>query len=172
MFACALLILSVLALLVLLVLGKGYWFAQKKHPPSGSELQPIDVEAFRNLIDEKEEAYLREHLSAASFRRVHRERMLAAIEYVKAAYGNAGILVKIAEAARESSDPEVATAAGKLFDNAVQLRWDAVQVIPRLCLKVLLPGTSQAPRNLFDHYDMVTSQALVLGRVASSRKNA
>jgi len=172
MFAYSLVILSVLALLVLLALGKGYWFARKTHTASRSELQAIDVEAFRNLIDENEEAYLREHLSGANFRRVHRERMLAAIEYVKAAYGNAGILVKIAEAARESSDPEVATAAGKLFDNAVQLRWDAVQVIPRLYLKVLLPGMSQAPRNLFDHYDMVASQALVLGQVASSRKNA
>jgi hypothetical protein len=93
--------------------------------------------------------------------------MLAAVEYVRAAYANAGILVRIAEAARESADPKTAEAAGKLFDNAVQLRWYAVQVIPRLYFKMLFPGTSRAPRNLFDRYDILTHQALVLGRLGS-----
>lgn len=166
-FAYFLVFLSILGLIALLLLGKGHWFARKAEVPSVSGLVPIDVEAFRNLIDESEELYLRERLPGHEFRKIHRERMLAAVEYVRAAYANAGILVKIAEAARESADPQMAEAAGKLFENAVQLRWYAVQVIPRLYFKVVFPGTSRAPRKLFDRYDILTRQALVLGRVGS-----
>jgi hypothetical protein len=165
-FAYILVFVSVLGFAALLLLAKGYWFARKSEIPSTSELVPIDVDAFRNLIDENEELYLRERLPGGEFRRVHRERMLAAVEYVRAAYANAGVLVRIAEAARESADPQMAEAAAKLFDNAVQLRWYAVQVIPRLYFKMLFPGTS-APRNLFDRYESVTHQAFVLGRWGS-----
>lgn len=166
-FAYFLVFFSILGLAALLILGKGHWFARKAEVPSVSGLVPIDVDAFRNLIDENEELYLRQRLPGSEFRRIHRQRMLAAVEYVRAAYANAGILVRIAEAARESADPQVAEAAGKLFENAVQLRWYAVQVIPRLYFKVVFPGTNRAPRNLFDRYDILTRQALVLGRVGS-----
>ncbi|HET8826673.1 MAG TPA: hypothetical protein VFM77_16150 [Terriglobales bacterium] len=167
-FAYTLVLVSVLGLIALLLLAKGYWFARSTELPNTSELLPIDVNAFRNLIDENEEHYLRERLPGGEFRRVQRERMLAAVEYVRAAYANAGILVRIAEAARESADPQMAEAAGKLFDNAVQLRWYAVQVVPRLYFKMLFPGASGAPRNLFDRYDILTHQALVLGRLGSA----
>jgi len=166
-FAYLLVFLSILGLTALLVLGKGQWFARRTEVPSISGLVPIDVDAFRNLIDESEELYLRERLPAFEFRKVHCERMLAAVEYVRAAYANAGILVRIAESARESPDPQMAEAAAKLFDNAVQLRWYAVQAIPRLYVRMLLPGTSSTPGKLFDRYDIVTRQALVLGRVGS-----
>jgi hypothetical protein len=168
-FAYLLVFLSILGLTALLILGKGYWFARNTEVPSVSRLVPIDVDAFRNLIDESEELYLRERLPGIEFRKVHCERMLAAVEYVRAAYANAGILVRIAEAARESADPQMAETAGKLFDNAVQLRWYAVQVIPRLYFRMLFPGTSVAPRNLLDRYDMITHAALVLERVGSGR---
>jgi hypothetical protein len=166
-FAYFLVILSVVGLLVLLALARGHWFARPEQVPGVSDLQAIDVEAFRNLIDESEEAFLRENLPPRQFRRVHRERMLAAVEYVRGAFQNAGILVMIAEAARESNDQEVAAAALKLFDNAVRLRWYTAQVIPQLYLKVLLPGSSHAPRQLFDRYDALTRQAIVLGRLGS-----
>ena len=171
-FAYALVVLSALGLVVLLLLAKGYWFARSTKIPSPADLHAIDVEAFRNLIDEEEEAYLRSHLPAVEFRRVHRERMLAAVEYVRAAYHNAGILVRIAEAARESADPQVGEAAARLFDNATRLRWYAAQVVPQLYFKVLFPGANKAPRQLFDRYDTLTRQAIVLGRLGSAERNA
>ena len=163
--------LSIAALATLLLLARGQWYAKQDQPAGMAELQAIDVEAFRNLVDEQEVAYLRESLPWTEFRRVHRERMLAAIEYVWAAFGNAGILVSIAEAARESADPQVVAAAERLFDNATHLRWYAIQVIPRLYLSMLFPGTGHSPRNLFDRYDAVTRQALVLGGLAAAGRN-
>ncbi|PYQ43466.1 MAG: hypothetical protein DMG99_06570, partial [Acidobacteria bacterium] len=40
-------------------------------------IQPLDLEAFRNLTDAAEDEYLRRHLRPADFRRVRRERLRA-----------------------------------------------------------------------------------------------
>ncbi len=165
-------ILSALALVALVFLARGHWLSRAVAVAHPSQLQPIDVDAFRNLTDESEEAYLREKLPFGEFRRVHRERMLAAVDYVRGAYRNAGILVQIAQAARESTDTAISEAAGNLFENAVQLRWYAFQVIPRLYLGVLLPGRSHAPRRLVDKYDTLARQALVLSCLGSTGQNA
>ena len=166
-FAIFLVVLCALGLATILLLAKGLWFHPRAENRNPSKLQPIDVEAFRNLIDENEEAFLRGNLSPPEFRRVHRERMLAAAEYVRAAYWNAGVLVKIAEATRESQDPQIAEAAARLFGNAVALRWSSAQVIPRLYLGVVFPGGRNAARNLLERYDSIARQALVLSGMAS-----
>ena len=165
-------ILSALALVGLVFLARGHWFSRSVAVTHPSQLQPIDVDAFRNLMDESEEEYLREKLPSGEFRRVYRERMLAAVDYVRGAYCNAGILVQIAQAARESTDPAISEAAGNLFENAVQLRWYAFQVIPRLYLGVLFPGHNHAPRRLVDKYDTLARQALVLSCMGSMGQNA
>jgi len=161
-------ILSALALVTLVLLARGHWSglgSDVRHP---SELQPIDVNAFRNLIDENEEAYLRDSLSPGEFRRLHRERMLAAVDYVRGAYRNAGVLVQIAQTARESADPAIASAAENLFENAVRLRLYAIRVIPRLYVNALLPGRSLAPQRLVERYDSLTRQAVVLSCMSST----
>ena len=162
-------ILSVLALVTLVLLARGHWSVQASNVRHPTELQPIDVNAFRNLIDESEEAYLRDTLPPGEFRRLQRERMLAAVDYVRGAYRNAGVLVQIAQTARESADPAIASAAENLFENAVRLRLYAVRVIPRLYVNALLPGRSFAPQRLVERYDSLTRQAVVLSCMGSAR---
>ena len=41
----------------------------------GGLTEPVDLAAFRNLVDPAEEAYLREHLPPPAFREVERARM-------------------------------------------------------------------------------------------------
>ncbi|MGA2347943.1 MAG: hypothetical protein ABSF93_18170 [Candidatus Sulfotelmatobacter sp.] len=48
-----------------------------------AQLEPIDVAAFRNLIDPAEDEYLRRHLSAAQFRKTQRARLRARAAYVR-----------------------------------------------------------------------------------------
>jgi len=155
-------ILSALALVAFVFLAKGHWFGAAASVPHPSELQPIDVDAFRNLIDESEEEYLRETLHSREFRRIHCERMMAAVEYVRGAYRNAGILVQIAQAAKESPDPAIALAAEKLFEGAIQLRLYAFRVIPMLYVSALFPGRNRAPHGLLERYDALTRHARVL----------
>src|SRR5258708_39566654 len=85
-----------------------------------AQLRPIDVDAFRNLIDEREGEYLRTHLPMREFRGVHRERMLAAVEYVWCATRNTSILMSLGEAAKQNSDPTWGAAADKIRENALR----------------------------------------------------
>ena len=61
--------------------------------------------------------------------------MFAAAEYVRGAVRNAGILIRLAEAAKNDPDPAVSAAAEKLLDNALDLRLYAFQVVPRLYMR-------------------------------------
>lgn len=128
-----------------------------------AQLRPIDVDAFRNLIDEREEEYLRAHLPMREFRSVHRERMMAAVEYVWCATRNTSILMSLGEAAKQSADPAVVVAADKLLENALRLRLYAIQSLPRLYLSMVLPHSSAAPHLIAEIYDTMTRQAIVIG---------
>src|SRR5690242_13205176 len=78
--------------------------------------RPVDLQAFRNLIDPAEDEFLRTRLPAAQFRRIHRRRLFAALHYINAASKNAGILVKAGEAARQSPDPQTAAAGEQMVE--------------------------------------------------------
>src|SRR4249920_2495910 len=73
-------------------------------------LNSVDLEAFRNLIDEEEERFLRANLPPAEFRRVQRQRLRAAIDYIGGASQNAKILIHLGQISRNSPDPHVAEA--------------------------------------------------------------
>ena len=152
-----------LGLFVILYLAKGL------RPKGGdlceltARLRPIDVNAFRNLMDEREEEYLRAHLPLKEFRSVHRERMLAAVEYVWCATRNTSILISLGEAAKQSMDPAVVIAADKLIENSQRLRLYAMQALPRMYVSMLFPSASRAPEFIADTYDTMVRQAVMLG---------
>jgi hypothetical protein len=156
-------VLGVMALLLIVYLAKGRHGTGGNLDHLASQLRPIDVEAFRNLIDEREEEFLRAHLPAREFRGIHRERSLAAVEYVWCAAQNAAILIRLAEAAKLDADPATSAAAGKLLENALRLRLYAFQAVPRLYLGILLPWAGGKPGFVADTYDTMTRQVVMLG---------
>jgi hypothetical protein len=127
------------------------------------QLRPIDVSAFRNLIDHSEREYLRTHLSSKDFRRIQRERMLAASEYVRCAARNAGILIRLGHASLNDPDPSVASVAASMLENAMRLRLHALQSLPKIYVSILLPGINWMPQGLPEGCDKVNRQALILG---------
>lgn len=155
--------LSFVALLVIFHLAKGHHGTGRDLDQLARELRSLDVNAFRNLIDEREEQYLRENLPRDEFRVIQRERKLAAIEYIQCAAKNAAILIRLAEAAQSSPDPAIALAANKLLENAFRLRLYAFRVVPRLYLSMLMPGLNPVPSGLADSYDTITRQVVMLG---------
>ncbi len=120
-----------LALVFLVRLTKGLALSANVLEEPTEHIRAVDVEAFRNLIDPGEEEYLRTNLSPAEFRRIQRERLRAAVEYVSCAAHNAAILLRLADAGRRSSNPATAEAAQKLVDNALRLRLYALHAIPQ-----------------------------------------
>jgi hypothetical protein len=101
--------------------------------------RPVDLEAFRNLTDPREEQYLRERLAPAEFRAVQRERLRAAVGYVRRAAHNASLLLRVGEAARRSSDTEIVKAADELVASALRLRIYALLAVGLLHVRILLP---------------------------------
>ncbi len=122
----------------------------------------VDLEAFRNLVDRSEEEYLRRRLPARQFRQVQRERLGAAIAYIRGAAHNATVLLRVGEAARRSPDPAVAEAGEKLVQNALRLRLYAVQAVARLSAAMIFPGMSSVSGSLVESYEQMTRQVVRL----------
>ena len=163
MITIALVILSALALLFLIRLAKGQAIASRLNDNPAESIRFVDVEAFRNLIDPDEEEYLRSKLQPAVFRKIQRERLRAAAEYIVCAAHNAAVLLSLAEAARSSPDPGVAAMAEKLRDNAIRLRLYALQAIPRIYISMVLPAGRPSPVRVADRYEQMTRQVVLLG---------
>lgn len=160
-FAAVLLLLGLAALFAFL------YFARANRSRDdlerlASRLRRVDVDAFLNLTDEREEEFLRDRLPPPEFRKLQRERTLAAIEYVWVAGKNASILIRLAEAARHHADSEIATAGQKLLDRALRLRLYALATIPRLCLGMVFPRTIGS-RAVAESYGTMVRQVVMLG---------
>ena len=117
---------------------------------------PIDLEAFRNLIDPGEENFLRRNLPPAEFKRIQRERMWAAIAYIHSASQNAAILLRLGEAARRSPEASLVTAGQQLVETAIRLRFFAILALLKLYLALLLPGLRLSPLNVVVRYERLT----------------
>jgi hypothetical protein len=155
-------ILGLLFLAMIIYLAKGSIVRTKDLGLLSSELRPVDVGAFCNLISGSEQEYLRQHLPPHEFRTIHRERMGAAVEYVHWAAANAAILIQLAEAARRQQDESVKQAGEKLMESALRLRLYALQLVPRLYLSMMIPAISPETAALADTYDNMGRQVTIL----------
>jgi len=119
--------------------------------------RPVDLAAFRNLIDPAEEEFLREHLPAGKFHSVQRQRLRAALEYVERTSYNASILLRVGEAARRDSNPEIAAAATELVNHALQLGINARLATVALYGRILLPDARiSVGRKVTETYEHLT----------------
>jgi len=158
-----LVLVAFLALGFLIRIAKGRAASSRVLENPAKHIRAVDVEAFRNLVDPDEEEFLRKNLSPVEFRRIQRERLRAAAEYVSCAAQNAAILLRVADAGRRSADPATAQAAEKLVDNAIRLRLYASLAIPRLYLGMILPGAHIAPVRIAESYEQMTRLFVLLG---------
>jgi hypothetical protein len=161
--ALILVVVAFLALGFLIKLTKGRALTAEVLENPTQHIRAVDIEAFRNLVDPDEEEFLRTNLPPAEFRRIQRERLHAAVEYVSCAAQNAAILLRLADAGRRSSDPATAEAAEKLVDNAIRLRLYASLAIPRLYLGMILPGAQISPVRIAESYEQMTRLVVLLG---------
>ena len=135
----------------------------KFSPPA--ELQPIDIAAFRNLVDPAEDEYLRQHLPSAEFRTVQRKRLWAMAAYVHAASRNATVLVRIAQAALSATDPKTVQAARQLIDSALLLRRNATFALLRIYVDLAWPSSGLAAEPILHGYEHLSVSAMLLGRL-------
>jgi len=135
-----------------------------------SIIRSIDIEAFRNLVDPAEEAFLRSSLSPREFREIQRERAWAALAYVRCAGRAAVLFAKAGQAAQRSSDARIAESGIQIAQSALRLRLYTLQAGLRLLGQAVLPGTSnRPPSSLLDQYERTAETLLRLGRLRNEQ---
>jgi len=131
-----------------------------------STMRSIDMEAFGNLVDPREEVFLRQNLPPRKFREIRRERARAAMGYAWCAGQAASQFASVGEAARHSADPAIAAAGAQIAESAMRLRLDAMRTLIRLAASAYLPGMGavEAPPLIGD-YERTADTLLRLGRL-------
>jgi len=163
--AIVLVIAAATALGIILHLAVKQRRQAKGNSTLAATIRPIDVEAFRNLINPAEDDYLRRRLPPAPFRVVRRERLRAMAAYVHVVGKNAAVLVRVGEAALASGDPRVAGAAHQLVNDALLLRRNTTVALARIYLALAWPNSGFAAVRVVDRYEQLSSAAMLLGRL-------
>jgi hypothetical protein len=163
--AIVLVIVAVLALAVILSVAVSRSLQSRNRAVLSGTIRPIDVEAFRNLINPAEDDYLRRRLPPGQFRRVRRERLLAMAAYVGVAANNATVLVRVGQTALAGGDPRVVEAAHKLVNDALLLRRNTTVALVRIYLALAWPNSGLAAVRVADRYEQLSGAAMLLGRL-------
>ncbi len=163
--AIILVIVAALALVVILRVAVSRSLQISPDASLAGQIQPIDIVAFRNLIDPAENHYLQRNLPVAEFRAVQRKRLRAMAAYVQAAGRNAEILVRIGQNALASSDPHTAEAARRLVNDALWLRRNAIFALLRIYIALVWPNSALAAASVLDRYQQLNGSAMLLGRL-------
>ena len=138
---------------------------QAKRTHLAVAIRPIDMAAFRNLIDPAEDEYLRCRLPANRFRGVRRQRLRAMASYVEVAASNAAVLVRVGEAALASGDARIADAAHQLVNDALRLRRNTTVALARIYLALAWPYSGFAAVRVVERYEQLSGAAMLLGRL-------
>ena len=163
--ATVLVIAAATALGIILRLAVTRSLQAKESSDLAGGIRLIDVKAFRNLIDPSEDDYLRRQLMPAQFRLVRRERLRAMAAYIQVAGTNAGVLLRVGQAAIASGDPRVAGAAQQLVNDALLLRRNTTVALARIYVALAWPNSSFAAVRVIDRYEQVSGSAMLLGRL-------
>jgi hypothetical protein len=146
-------------LFLLLYLEGGRRSAVGRIEDLAGKTQPVDVEAFRNLMDPREDDFLRANLPPREFRTVQWERTRSALDYLRSATHNAACLLRLGEAAAQSADPRIAQAGRQLVDSALRLRAYALLSRAQLYVRLALPGARLSYGQLVDNYQHLSGLA-------------
>jgi hypothetical protein len=151
----------VLIAFVLLALFVAFAIRRTKDLPdvdrAATAIQSLDIEAFRNLVDAEEEAFLRVSLPPQEFRRIKRERALAALAYVKALSHASLEFARFGDMAQRNPDPTIAASGRQIAESATYLRLRTLEARAQLTLSAIFPGVGPRPlRPLLEQYDRAT----------------
>jgi hypothetical protein len=157
-------IAAVLALGIILRLAITQSLQTKRSAINGA-IRPVDIDAFRNLIDPAEDDYLRRCLPSSQFRTVRRERLRAMAAYVQMIANNAGVLIRVGEAALATEDGRIAGAAQQLVNDSLLLRRNATVALARIYFALAWPNSGFAAVRVAERYEQLSGAAMLLGRL-------
>jgi hypothetical protein len=163
--AIVLVIAAILALVLILRVAISRRLQISKGTTLAGQIQPLDVEAFRNLVNPSDDQYLRLRLPPAQFRVVRRARLRAMAAYVQETGRNAALLVRIGQAALVGNDPRTQAAAQELVNDALLLRRNAALALIRIYIALAWPNAELGAGRIVEGYVQLSGSAMLLGRL-------
>jgi hypothetical protein len=134
--------------------------------------QKVDLLAFLNLVDPSEEEFLRANLAPQVFRGVQRQRLLAAVEYVRAAAQDAAVLVRLGEVVSADENPQVFLIGQELVTAAIRLRAFSFFALCLLYVKVAIPNSRLSVVQIPRSYERLIDQVGCLARLKRPDRTA
>jgi len=128
-----------------------------------AKVRPLDVAAFRTLMDRDDELFLREKLCRSAFFRLKRERVRVSLKYVGRIAGNASAVLRLSDAARLSPDPKIAQTAVQVTELATDIRLQCILAVTKLSLEFAFPSLQLTPATLATQYQSLRARAARLG---------
>lgn len=153
--------------LALGAVGLFYMAARGRRRRAGETVRPVDLKAFRTLVDRDDEMFLKERLPRSSFSRIKRQRVAVTMRYVGRIANNASLVMGLGEAARQSPDPEVAQTATQIVNLATQLRLQCIMALAKLSMEYAVPSLQLTPALLAPEYQKLRENVVRLGKLQS-----
>jgi hypothetical protein len=128
-------------LIVLCAVVLFYMAVRCRRRQAVQSLRPVNLKAFRALMDRNDELFLRGKLPRSKFFRLKRHRIRVTLRYVVRIAANASVVLRMSEATRLSSAPEVADAAAQVMMLARQIRLQCLLAMGKLVAEYAIPNT-------------------------------
>jgi hypothetical protein len=160
-------ILVIVALVVLLlawhvVRGESAPISDVKELPA--QIRQVDFHAFKNLLDPRDEDYLRSHLDSSEFRKVQSMRTRAAIEYVSWTAHNASVLLRLGQAAAKNAEPQIAASGRELANIALSVRINCLLALLKLRMSLIYPVSGLSLESFLQRYLDMQKSYVTLAR--------
>ena len=140
-----------------------YMAVRSRRKQAGVAIHPVDLKAFRTLMDRDDELFLRASLPRGKFFHLKRERIRVTLGYVSRIAANASAVVRMSEASRLSPMPEVAAAATQVMELATQIRMQCILAMTKLSLEYAIPSLQFTPAMLVPKYQTLRDNWSRLG---------
>ncbi|HEY7404448.1 MAG TPA: hypothetical protein VIB39_13055 [Candidatus Angelobacter sp.] len=140
-----------------------YMAVRSRRKQAGQSVRPVDLTAFRTLMDRDDELFLRRRLSRSKFSHLKRQRIRVTFRYVARIAANASTVMNIGEAERLNPAPEVASVAAQVMELAAQIRLQCLLAMSKLMLEYALPSLQLTPGMLAPKYQSLRDSVSRLG---------
>ena len=154
--------------LALCAIGLFYTAARSRSKQARQNIRPLDMKAFRTLTDRSDELFLRRRLAHSEFSRLKRRRIRVTALYVKRMANNAAIVMRMAEMARTSANPDVARVAAQVSETASQIRLQCILAFAKLSLEFAVPSLQLNPATLEPNYQALRENITRLGQLQNA----
>ena len=140
-----------------------YMAVRSRRKQAALAITPVDLRAFRTLMDRDDELFLREQLPRRKFFHLKRVRIRVTLRYVVRISANASAVLRMSAAARLSPSPAVAETAAQVMELAGQIRLQCMLALIKLSLEYAAPSLQLTPAMLAPKYQTLRDNWSRLG---------